>query len=272
MKRKTLLKLFAAVFIIGAILQTCLIPHSTAEAQPIENTGDGIEISPEILDLIRQSDPANYEKNVANYRELLVSFDVQQRFKDEIERLITEGHNIANLMIAYEFLHDGFGRMEELEALSTEEQSGKAWEQIFTDYNQASGEFIPGSFEPEYLEQLMGEPFITADDIMMADIISAKSGETFENIIGDRIDRIAWKEINQSIGILSSRNQLPRVQVTAEQIAAHTADGRLTRQQVVEAFVTARKLGRDAEEIIGKVKAGFSKEEIYAECYRQKYY
>lgn len=286
MKIKKLSKIFMLVMLMGAVLQAGVISYSIADNQLTINTQgttetterlqivdiDSIDISQEILDLIKESNIANYEKNITNYKTLLVTLDVQSSFKEEIERLIKEGHYLPDLLVAYDFLNQSFGKVDELEMLSSQNQSGKTWVEIFTEYNQNSGEFIPSTFDPEYLEELLHELYITPDDIMIADRISFKLGIEHKEVIGYRIDGFSWRETNEELGILNSQSQLPRIQVTKEDIEKYVSEYNLTENQIVEAFVMAQKLGKTVEEILGKVKNGYSEEQIFAECYQEKYY
>lgn len=274
--------------LIGIVLQTGFVSYSMIdngtgeETQITEETVrisepeirdiNNTEISQEILNVIRESDTANFERNVSNYKSLLIKLNVQEVFKNEIERLIKEGHKLPDLLIAYEFLNENFGKQEELEELSIEKQGGKTWTEIFKSYNTANGEFIPRAFEPDYLERLMKATNITPDDIMIADIIAAKLQKDYDGIIVLRLDDMSWKEINGELGILSSIKHLPRVQVTNEEIDKYKSTAGLSEDQIVDGFVIAEKLGKTEKEIIDKIKAGYSREKIYAECYQEKYY
>lgn len=288
MNRKKVSRLIMAIMLIGIVLQTGFISYSIIdngtgeEAQITEGAPmisepeirdmNNTKISQEILDIIKEADTANFERNVSSYKKLLVRLNVQEVFKNEIEGLVKEGHILPDILIAYEFLNENFGKQGELEALSTEKQSGKTWTQIFKTYSTANGEFMPRAFEPGYLEMLMAETNITPDDIMIADIIADKLQRDYDQIIIERLDGISWKEVNGKLGILSSINYLPRVQVTNEQIEKYKSSGTLTEDKIVDAFVIAEKLGKTEKEIIDKMKAGYSRERIYAECYQERYY
>lgn len=288
MKRKKVSRLLMAMMLIGIVLQTGFISYSMIDngtgeptqiieeavtvSEPEVRDINNTVISQEILNLVKQSDVANFEKNITNYKNLLVKLNVQEVFKSEIERLIKEGHRLPELLIAYEFLNENFGTQGELEVLSIEKQGGKTWREIFKTYNTTNGEFIPRAFEPDYLERLMGKTNITPDDIMIADIIASKLQKDYDDIIVERLDGMSWKEVNGKLGILSSIQHLPRVQVTNEQIEKYKGSPGLTEEQIVDGFVIAEKLGKTEKEMIDKIKAGYSRERIYAECYQERYY
>ena len=230
-----------------------------------------VQIPEEIQDIIRQSDPANFEKNLNNYKTLLVKLDVHDSSKAEIERLLKGGYKIADILTAYDFLYDCYGKKEELEPLVQEKTAGKNWADTFKQYNSKNPEFVPKAFEPDYLEALMKTPGITKDDIMIADRVAQKISKPMKEVMELRLSAKDWKEINASLNILNSQRQLPYVPVTAEQVKKYTS-GKLSEQQVVEDLVTAHKMGKTAQEIVDRAKNGLTREQLYAWCYETKYY
>ena len=288
MNKKIISKLLILIFLIALIIQTGLISYSiqengstgaepTYEEIPSEeylqvNTIEIITISEEIKNIIEISDQINFEKNLTNYKTLLTEFNVQKTFQDEIERLLNEGHKLPDILTAYEFLNIQFGRLEELEMLVQQKKEGKTWTQIFTAYNTNIGEFIPRAFDPDYLEKLMNNSRINTDDIMIADMISAKLQKPYEEIIDSRIAGLPWKEINEELGILNNTSELPRVQVTNEQIDKYISLTGLSEDVILDGFILAKKLKKSEKEIIDKMKAGYSSEKIYNEYFIQRYY
>lgn len=274
---------FAAAFLLQAAAMTYSYTTDLKELPEGQKVDAGaatetqalsteVSISQEIKDIIQSADPDNFEKNLSNYQTLLITLDVQKSFQDEIERLLQEGHNLPDLLTAYAFLHDAFGKVQDLEALSLKKQSGLAWDAIFTEYNRQHGEFIPRTFEPEYLEKLMQSSLITSDDIMLADRVSFRTQEPYDTVMMERMDGFSWKQLNEKRGILNSQSQIPRVQITHQQIETYRASSGLTEEKIVEAFVIAQRLGKPEQEIIDLFKAGKTKEQVYAICYEEKYY
>ncbi|MTI48639.1 MAG: hypothetical protein FH761_12410 [Firmicutes bacterium] len=280
MNRKKVSRFLLVMLMVCTTLQIGAISYSSAAKQlngSINETSENqkiedIEISQEILNFIKDVDPGDYGTNVTNYKKALIELGIQPRFKSEIERLIKEGHSLPDLLIAYEFLYNNFGKMEELEILSNKKQSGKSWSKIFATYQSENGEFIPNSFDPQYLQDLMREEYITPDDIMIADRIAYKLGLEHKDIISYRFDGIEWKKINEDLGILNSQSELPRVKVTEEQLDKLTNQYNLSEEEIIEALVIAERIDKDSKEIIEKIKSGYSEVEILAECYQEKYY
>lgn len=229
-----------------------------------------IEVCGEIQELIRKSGEAAYESNLDNYKTLLAKLDLHNTFRGKIEALVKEGHKIEDIMIACEFLYEEYGTADFLEKLVKEKEAGKRWENIFRAYMAQNPEFVPKSFEPDYLEELLETPGISKDDIMIADRVSQKVSKPFYEIWERKLSGESWKEVKAGLGILNSLNNLPHVPVTAEQIKKYTEKG-LTEDQVVEALVIAGKMNRAAGEIVDQIVKGMSREQIYAGILEARY-
>lgn len=247
-------------------------PAATVEAVSIdEEETEDIVISDEILDIIREQDPENYETNLTNYKNMLVKLNVHKKFQDELERLLKEEKMLADILIAYEFLNDSYGKLEDVLILINDKEEKESWSAVFKEYNRNNPEFIPQAFESGYLENLMKTSSLTADDIMIADRVSQKVNKPFKDIINERISGASWKRINAEFDVVNGDSFLPHVPVTREQISKYTESGHLTEQQVVEALVIVNKMKRPEAFIIEKVREGMEKEDIYALCYEEKY-
>ncbi len=166
MKNK-LTKIIVVTIIIAIMLQTGFIVYSMVDNQSeaVQETGTNIEVSEQIQNIIKQYDSVNYERNINNYKNLLIELDVHSKFKSEMERLLTEGHALPDILTTYEFLYDDYGKMEYMEILVKEKESGMTWSKIFSNYRIYNPEFIPKSFDFGYLESLMETRNLTIDDI-----------------------------------------------------------------------------------------------------------
>lgn len=231
-----------------------------------------IEISQEVLDLIKKSDPDNYTKNVDNYRKLLKSLNVHVIFKNEIDRLIKSGQKLPDILIAYAFLNDCYGNMTDLEKLVKQKLSGKKWVDIFIAYNKSNPEFVPRNFDSQYLEKLLGTPGIDQEDIMIADRVSKNTGLEIDILINKRSEGLSWRLINAQCGIVNGQDKSPHLSVTREQLTQYTKQTKLSEKQVIEALTIAKKLSEPADDVLKLVKQGLSKEEIYSKDYEEKYY
>jgi hypothetical protein len=275
-------KILLICFLAGMIIQTGLsalaaVSNSTEEQSTSSNSSDvssteiDIDISQDVLNQIKANNPKKYDLNVNNYKHVLISLNVDDTLKQEVDRLILARHSVSDILIGYEFLYVNFGLISELESMVTLKKSGKAWESVFVDYNKKHQLFTPRTFESNYLEELSNTPSLTSDDIMIADRISHVTGLAFKDVIDAKLSTEHWKSLAASYGVLYSLDTLPTVPITIEQIEQYTKRYQMTEDQVVEAFVLAHKAGKDAMAVIERKKAGDSDEAIWADSYVAQY-
>ncbi|MCG7408436.1 hypothetical protein MH117_13480 [Paenibacillus sp. ACRRX] len=208
----------------------------------------------------------------SKYKDMLAELDVHDKFKREIDKLVGKGYDLSDLMVAYEFLYQSYGRMQELEALVKQQDSGKSWEHVFKDYNKSHKPFVPRAFDTDYLESLMKTNGLTSDDIMIADRIGFVSAKAFKDILIAKLEtQNSWKEIAAEHNIVNSSSTLPRVPVTQEELSKFTSASKLTEERVTEAIVLAKKIGKTPQQVISSMKSGQSEEAILADGYVEKY-
>ncbi|PYG87918.1 hypothetical protein LY28_01628 [Ruminiclostridium sufflavum DSM 19573] len=247
----------------------------TAPAAKADNQlkdGTDTEISQEILELIKASDPAGYEKNKENYINLLKNLNVHTIFKNEIERLIKEGCKLPDILTAYSYLNDSYGSIGNLEKLVKAKESGEGWADIFKAYNKSNPGFKPKSFDSKYLEELLNLSGIDEDSIMIADRVSQNAKADFKDVISKKTEGLSWRLIKAQYGIANGQEKSPRLSLTREQLTKYTKQAGLSEEEVVKALTIAQKLGKSADNILKSIKQGLSEEEIYASAYEEKYY
>jgi len=231
-----------------------------------------IEISQDILDLIKSSDTDSYTKNVTNYKQLLTNLNVHVTFKNEIERLIKSSKKLPDILTAYAFLNDCYGSMADLEKLVNKKVLGKKWVDIFKSYNKSNPEFVPRNFDSQYLEKLLENPGIDQEDIMIADRVSQNTKVTIEEVINKRIEGLNWRLITAQYGIVNGQEKSPHLSVTRSQLTKYVKQTNLSEEKVIESLAIANKLSKSADDVLKLVKQGLSKEEIYSKAYEEKYY
>lgn len=254
----------------NTVKQEDIQENTIVEASKIEE-GASTDISLEIQNVIRESDPNNYNRNIQNYKDLLIGLNVHGKHKEDIEELLLSGYRLPDIMIAYEYLYHSYGTMENLKTFILQRSKNMDWKTIFSQYKQNDTPFIPRSYHSDYLEKLMETPGLTSDDIMIADRISYEASKDIDELLNKRMEGNSWRTINAEVNILNSSDIIPRVQVTSEDIQKYS-NGSFTDQQIIEAFVLAEKLKHNSEEIINKMKAGHTEEAIQKEIYEAKYY
>ncbi len=284
--KKKMTKVLQTVLLIGLIVQTGFATFAMINKQTNEpvsdstdladegqslTTAQNITVSQEVEQKIKESDPVNFDKNLSNYRNLLISLNVHPAIQSEIEQLILQDYKVWNVMIAYEYLYHQFGTVSDLKNMLEKNKQGASWVSIFTEFKQADQPFVPRAFESDELEKLLNSPGIDSDDIMIADRVSFESGTPLEELINSKMEDQNWQQINAGLQILYSNDQLPRVPVTSDQLEKFTQLSGMTEQQIVEAFVLAEKVGKTPEEIIERSKNGATEEAVFAESYIAKY-
>jgi hypothetical protein len=230
-----------------------------------------IMLKTEVENIITSLDAANAAKNIKNYKTLVAALDVPQSFQTEIEEMYTKGHKVKDVLIAYEFLYQSYGSIEELEELITQKESGNAWNIIFKEYKNSMATFEPSNFEGGKLEEIFKTPGITPDDIIIADRTAQQTGIKFDELIAMRGQGMVWKTINEELEIINTSAELPRVAVTSAQVKNHMKETGLSEEQVIEALVLAQKLDKDGKAVVDKIKAGNTEEDIFAESLEEKY-
>ena len=273
MKNKRILKILGIVVVAALLLQAGIMTYAGVFGGNSDDVDiSNVVISQEIKDVIYAQDSDNFDKNIRNYKRMIVLLNVHDVFKTHIEDLIVEGMQLTDLMIAYTFLNDCYGSIEQLEILVNQRELGLSWVDIFTGYNDENPAFEPSNFNFDYLDEIMAIDGITADDIMIADRVSQNMDIPFEDVIEGRINGEIWKDINAELGIVNGQSAMPRVPVTSEQLKKHTAGDLLSEQLVVETLVTAFKLGINEQKAIDKAKEGYTAERFFAEVLEDRYY
>lgn len=252
-------------------------PVTTEEAakvkQPPRPEADTsrIQVDEEIEKGIRSLSGESADKNIKNYKRALVEFNVDKRFRQEIDKEIKKGYPLPDLLTAYDFLNENYGHIDELGKLLEKREAGASWVEVFEEYNRAHPEFKPRNFEPGYLEKVRKETGATADDIMIADRVSQQGYRSLEELLTLKKEGRTWAEINAELGIVNTQEKLPRVAVTSGQVKKIIEEKQMTEEQAIAALVIAQKTGTEENEVITKVKEGKKKEEIYMDAYERKY-
>lgn len=273
-----------------------ILPEGEGQAVSPTGTGDsglkfktwrdidtkGISLSKEVEARITASDRTGAEKNLHSYKRALVEFGVPEDLQMKMVSKLDQGFDIPDILTAYELLYKSYGTWSQLEEVLDGNKKGERWDRLINQYEGESGGFIPTTFPPGYLEALMEDRSITADDVMMADRIAQnekiKLGgentgemERFEYVMGLKKQGNRWKDIKQSLGMINREESTPRISITAEEAGEYLKDETLTQDQVVDALVTAKVCGLQPREVIEKTKAGVSQAAITRQYYDEKY-
>lgn len=230
-----------------------------------------IVMSKEIEAVIKKSDAKAADKNINNYKIVMAKFQVPEKYKNEVDRLIKAGYKVPDILIAYEFLDKNYGQIKDLEQLLNKNKSGKNWSDIFTEYSKSKKEFKPRDFDEKYLDSVMKMPGITPDDIMKADRFSQLGLKSFDELIKEKSSGKTWKDINQELGILNVFEKAPTAIIDNKMVEQYCNETKLAKDVIIEDLSIAANVNKSDDYIISELKNGKSKESIYADYYSNIY-
>lgn len=273
MKSKKILKIAGILLAAGLLLQTGILAYTSVFTGGNDSNADTskVIVAAEVQNLIKAQEPSEFDKNLNNYKRMIVLLNVHDTFKAEIEKLISESKKATDIMIAYTYLNDCYGKMAQVAELVNKKAAGRTWQEIFSQYESENPAFKPRSFDFDYLDSLSKKEGITADDIMIADMVSQNADMPFEEVIQEKVSGKAWKDINAALSIINGQDAMPRVPVTPEQLEKYASGESFNEDRVVQTLVTAFKLGLDEKAAIDKAKAGYTTAEFFAEALEKKY-
>lgn len=246
------------------------ITVNTAQAQKAVDTSK-VSVSKEIENLILSSDKKNGNKHLNSYKMLLAELEIPVEYQNSIESMYKKGYKAQDVLIAYEYLYQNYGTVEDFESILSKKGKANDWKKTLKEFKKNKKEYVPSNFAQGKLEELMKIPGITPDDIMIADRIAQQNGVSFDKLIQNRKVGLDWGTICADYGILNTSQKLPRVAVTEEKLKKYMKSTKLNENQILRAIVTASKLGVDETQVIEMVKSGYDEETIYANCYEAKY-
>ncbi|NUU59593.1 hypothetical protein [Paenibacillus agri] len=267
MHKRKVIQMTVLIMILALVFQAGVFAYTKVAAVQNNHDESALDSKYEEIDLKKLQSKITK----VTFEQFLKEFKVQEVYQQKIEKLISEGYNVADICIAYDFLYHNYGSVSEWEELLASKASGESWDKIFIKYNKKHPEFEPRNFDSEELERLMNIQNVTPDDIMISDRLSFVSGKPFNDLINEKNTTGDWGSIFSRENILNSGSPFPRVRITSEEIHKYMQGGKLKEQQITRAFVLAQRVGEAPEIVIGKIQHGFSEELILAESYISKY-
>lgn len=299
----TILSLVICVVSISAFQY---VQGKTYSSPKIEQKIDNVELSREVQENIKKSDSKNAKRDINNYKQIITELNIPDEYRKEIESLIGK-YEVSNIFIAYEFLHENYGKLYELELLLQDNKTGKDFGQIFSEYKNKNKEYVPSDFSTEYLEELLNSPAISYDDIMIADRLSSinwqlvdsktlkttsnsksknkntidtafigelmklDQSEIFEKLIEMKKAGISWEEIKIKLGILNIEEKLTTITIDSSEISSYQESTNLSKEKIVEALVLAKKHGLNKDEVIKNKESKKSESDLYKNYLTKKY-
>lgn len=243
---------------------------SNAKSESI-NDIKNITVEQDFQNNIEKSDAKNVSKNIKNLKLMIEKNNVPNEYMTQLNKLVVKGYKMNDILTAYDYLYENYGKVNEMEAMLKQKKSNNNWAKTFTEYIKDKKQFIPSKFKDGYLEALLATPGITPDDEMIADRLSQMGVDKFQNLIAMRIEGKTWKEIKTQFGIINTEEKQPRITISSNQVNKYAKDTKLTGEQIIEAIVLASKTSMTNDEVITQIKAGNKKEDIYSQYYSKKF-
>lgn len=283
-KNKKIIYALVSLFLIVGIIIIYTIKSKNNIVDNVANAGDlkeskytpkeintaDINLDDEIVNLIKDSDEKNADKNVENYKRLIVELDVPKEYQEKINEALKKGNNPEDIFTCYNFLYEKYGQAEDIFNLLKEKNSFNSWESVFKEYDKKNQEFVPSDFKDGLIDEVLKDGSLNTNDIMIADRISQKGLGKFEDLIEQRKKEGNWQKIKLDLGVLNLEEALYSTAITSADVKKYSSNN-VTEDQVIKTLSIARKANIDNEDLIKKLVSSNNDEEIYSKIYANKY-
>jgi membrane-associated HD superfamily phosphohydrolase len=250
--------------------------RSTSVISESDYQPKNIDISNVILDeetrrLLSDSSKTSLDREIKNYKKVIAEFNPCQIYLNKINKEIEDGNDIDDVFICYNFINEKYGNIEEMDKLLSQKKEGLEWKGIFEEYCKTNKEFTPSNFEEGFIEKELNGNNIDTNDIMIADRISQKGVEKFQELIDKRKKGESWRDIKSSLGIINLEEKLGSISITSGDVEKYRANVDLSDDEIISALVLARKSNVSDSRVLEEINNGKNHEEIYAEIYTDKF-
>ncbi|MBD7912106.1 hypothetical protein [Clostridium cibarium] len=230
-----------------------------------------VNLEDEITDVIRKNDEKDADRNIENYKKLIVELDVPEEFQEKVNEALKKGYNPSDVFTCYNFIYEKYGQVEDILNLLKDKDGSVSWEGVFEKYNKKNKEFVPSNFQDGLIDEILKNSNLKTDDIMIADRISQKGLGKFEDLIDERKKDGNWRKIKLSLGILNLEESLYSTAITSADIVKYSSNKSITEEQVIKALSIARKANIESEDLIKELVGVNKEEKIYSKIYASKY-
>jgi hypothetical protein len=214
--------------------------------------------------VLGKNNDKNTEKNIK--QEFIKDLHIQGDRQVQINELIKKGYSEKDVYIAYAFLCEKYGTLEELNNMLEQKTSKKSWQSIFQQYDKNHKKFQPRKFEPDYIDELIISE-VSADDIMICDKIAYKSKKEYKDIMTEHMEGSSFIEIANRLGIICNEEKLLRIQVTEDELNKYIKKYKFTREQIFGYCVLAKKTSQNCYTVMNKISEGSNKYSVLADYY-----
>lgn len=243
---------------------------SASQNQKKEIDISNVIIDENISEKIKKSDAKNNKKNIDNIKKEIASLQIDGKRLEKIYQLVDSGFSVPEILTAFRFLNEQYGGLDEMDILLNKKSQGISWSKIFDDYLNEYPEFKMTAFDEKELNSYRAGG-LTTDDIMIADRLSQRGYESFEELIGKRQKGESWKSIKENFNVINMEEKLQVVSIDASTIKKITKENNISEEDAIEAIVLSRNLNVDEDETIKLKKSNQSKQVVLEKILDKKF-
>ena len=129
------------------------------------------EVKEELKNKIKEK---KNQKAVEKFEKFAAELNFPDHYSDKFMELLDKGYDPKEMMIAYDFLSENLGSIDELESL-LESKKNKKWSEVFDAYLKAIPEFNQTDFDAKYLDGILKAGAVTTEDIAFADALAQRT-------------------------------------------------------------------------------------------------
>ena len=233
--------------------------------KPEEIDTENINLSNEAQGLLKD------DNAIKDYKIIMAQYSPTNELLDVINKKLEDGFDMSDIAVCYSFLYEKNGNIKDLDNLLNQRKKGKSFDKIFVKYNKDNKEFKPSDFEDGFIESQI-ESGLTTDDIMIADEISQKDlGPDIKSLLDRKKSGETWRDIKGKLGFVKLEEEYKSYSITSTEVSDYANETGLTKDQVIEALLLARKNKVDEKTVIEEIKNEKSIEEIYMGIFTERY-
>ena len=219
------------------------------------------EVKEELKNKIKEK---KNQKAVEKFEKFAAELNFPDHYSDKFMELLDKGYDPKEMMIAYDFLSENLGSIDELESL-LESKKNKKWSEIFDAYLKAIPEFNQTDFDAKYLDGILKAGAVTTEDIAFADALAQRTNSDAVEIINQKRDGKSWEEIAVEKRSANTKGKLAKISVTEKELQETMQKNNVDEKQAIKILKKEKKA---LKHNINKDK---SEAEIEQEILEEKY-
>jgi len=199
------------------------------------------------------------------YKKLVIEKGLTDLKIEKLKQYLLNYTDYFAILTIYDCLADNFFAYSDLDAAVKRYMNGESLDNILDYYIEFDRDFKSYNFEEDELEYYMISAGLSAQDIMMADLMSQHCGIPIKEIIDKMLELESWESLTEGYGIINSNRKLHSVDVNSEDILICQNELGLTEEEAIKEIVTADKAKIKKSDIVKMKKSKVKKGKIFVE-------